>query len=133
MIAVIVITHLWNTDFQQWWYTYFDPHHAAWYTGEVWGNVWAVIPLGILGTIGYWAHRYLTKDIKKFDAKAAHEAHMKKLQAIVDALDPEAESSSQLDVIADRVNEQTPGGLQVLLEEIRALQATRGNAGAPEA
>jgi len=119
--AVVVITHLWNTDFQQWWYTYFDPHHAPWYTGQVWGNVFAVLPLAVLGTVTYWVHKVLTKDIEKFDAEKAHDEHSKHLRAILDALDPEVESDSTLDYIAGQVNEDTPGGLKTIRDEIKLL------------
>ena len=121
MNAVIVITHLWNTDFAHWFHEYFDPYHAPWYDGLVWGNVFAVLPLAVLGTFGYWVHKWLTKDIEKFNHEASHNELHRKLDSILLQLDPEAESNSQLDVIADRVDENTPGGIGVLLTEIKKL------------
>jgi hypothetical protein len=122
--AVIIVTHLWNTDFVHWWHLYFDPTTGPWYTGQVWGNVFAVLPLAVLGTIGYWVHKWITKDIKEFDSKRAHDEHTRHLRAILDALDPNVESGSQLDVIADRVDETTPGGLGAVLERISRSQQT---------
>ena len=119
-VAVVVITHLWNTDFAHWFHVYFDPYHAPWYEGLVWGNVFAVLPLAVLGGIGYWVHKWITRDIKKFDAKKAHDEHTKHLRAILDALDPEVESDTILDTIADRVDEATPGGIGTLRAEIKA-------------
>ena len=120
-VAVVVITHLWNTDFAHWFHIYFDPYRAPWYEGLVWGNVFAVLPLAVLGTIGYWVHKWVTKDIKEFDAREAHDEHTKHLRAILDALDPEVESDSTLDYIASQVNEETPGGLKTIRDEIKLL------------
>lgn len=120
-LAVVVITHLWNTDFAHWFHEYFDPYHAPWYDGLVWGNVFAVLPLAVLGTFGYWVHKWITKDIEEFDAKKAHDEHSKHLRAILDALDPEVESDTTLDYIAAQVNEETPGGLKTIRDEIKLL------------
>jgi hypothetical protein len=121
MNAVIVITHLWNTDFAHWWNLYFFPPGKPWYEGLVWGNVFAVLPLAILGTITYWVHKWITKDIQKFDHEASHAELHRKLSLILDQLDPEAESNSTLDLIADRVNEETPGGLGTIRADLRKL------------
>jgi hypothetical protein len=123
-VAVVIITHLWNTDFVHWWHLYFFPVGKPWYEGLVWGNVFAVLPLALGGTIGYWIHKWVTKDIKEFDAKRAHDEHSKHLRAILDALDPDVASGSQLDIIADRVDETTPNGLGTIRDEIRRLQAS---------
>lgn len=131
--AVIVITHLWNTDFQHWWGLYFDPPHAPWYTGQVWGNIFAILPAAILGYMGYWIHKVISSDVKKFDARAAHDAHMRHLQAIVDALDPAVASDSVLDMIADRVDEETPSGIGTLRDELKKLQEARDSGDDPAA
>ena len=138
--AVIVITHLWNTDFQHWWNYYFWGSHApipknVWYERGVWGNVFAVLPLAVLGsifgTIGYQIHKRITKDIKKFDAERAHDEHSKHLRAILDALDPEVEGDTTLDFIATQVNENTPGGLKTLRDDIKSLAHGSDGSDAP--
>jgi hypothetical protein len=124
-LAVIVVTHLWNTDFLHWWHLYFFPVGKPWYEGLVWGNVFAVLPLALLGTITYWIHKWITKDIEEFDAKKAHDEHSKHLRAILDALDPDVAGDTTLDYIAAQVNEETPGGLKTLRDDIKELRGQR--------
>jgi len=101
---------------------FFAPDGKPWYEGAVWGNVVAILPLAVLGTAGYWIHKYFTHEHKRFDAETAHDEHTKHLRAILDALDPEVVSESQLDIIADRVNEETPGGLGTVLKKLEELR-----------
>ena len=89
---------------------FFFPVHEVWYRGAVWGNVVAVIPLAILGAVAFFWHRAETK--------ALHETHDAHLKLILKALDPEADSESTLDLIADKVNEETPGGIKAVLDAI---------------
>lgn len=96
------------------------PTHEVWYHGAVWSNVFVLAPLAVLGGIGYWVHKWITSDIKKFDAEKAHDEHTKHLRTILNALDPEVESDTVLDTIADRVDETTPGGIGTLRAEIKA-------------
>ena len=116
MIVALTVIHLLH-------YMYF-PAHEVWYHGAVWSNVFVLAPLAVLGTIGYWIHKLITRDVEEFDAKAAHDEHSKHLRAILDALDPDVESDSELDLIADRVDDETPSGLGVLLRELRAAHGT---------
>jgi hypothetical protein len=90
----------------------------VWYEGQVWGNIFAIIPAAVLGTIGYWIHKFVTREHESIDAKLErqHNEHSKHLKDILDALDPEIESNSQLDVIADRVNEETPSGIGKIIQ-----------------
>lgn len=120
-LAVVVVTHLWNTDFAHWFHVYFDPYHAPWYEGLVWGNVFAVLPLAVLGTITYWVHKWITKGIQEFDHEASHAELHRKLSALLDQLDPEVTTNSTLDYIASQVNEETPGGLKTIRDEIKLL------------
>ena len=104
---------------------YFDPYHAPWYEGQVWGNVFAVLPLAVLGTIGYWLHKLLTKEIEEFDHAASHAALHAKVDKLLLQLDPDAESDGTLDRIYDKVNEETPGGIGTVLDEVRKLVVDR--------
>jgi hypothetical protein len=130
--AIIVITHLWHTDFQNWWNLYFDPANKSWYEGQVWGNVFAVLPLGILGAIGaaigFWVHKLVTKEHEDLDAKLErqHNEHSQHLKDILDALDPKtdggiADIHTKLDEIKNELNPQTEGGLKLLLDRIEQL------------
>jgi hypothetical protein len=51
----------------------------------------------------------------------AHREHNEKLSKILEHLDPEASTDGMLDVIADRVDETTPGGLATVREDIAKL------------
>jgi hypothetical protein len=97
-----------------WFQYYFVPVHEVWWKGAVWGNVFAVLPLAVLGAVAFFYHRA--------EVKALHESHDKHLRAILQALDPEAESESMLDQIADRVSEETPGGIRTVLEAIEGKE-----------
>ena len=98
------------------WQFFFFPPHEVWYKGAVWGNVVAVLPLAILGAAGFAYHHVVVKGLH-----STHDEHLKK---ILDALDPEAQTETQLDQIADRVDETTPGGLGVLDRKLDQLLDT---------
>lgn len=130
MNAIIVITHLWNTDLVHWWHLYFDPAEKPWYEGQIWGNVFAVLPLAVLGFIGYWVHKFITKEHEDIDARLErhHDEHSKHLKAILDALDPDTEGGIadvhvKLDAIKNELNPETEGGLKVLLDRIEGLES----------
>jgi len=116
--AIIVITHLWNTDFVHWWHLYFDPAEKPWYEGQVWGNVFAVLPLAVLGTIGYWVHKFVAKEHEDIDVKLErqHNEHSEHLKKILDALDPETPGS--LANIEDALDPQTPSGIGEILKRL---------------
>ena len=124
-IAIFFLhSHFWNFFFLG------EPGHQ-WWEAATWSNVAAVLPLAVLGTVTYWVHKVLTKDIEKFDAEKAHDEHSKHLRAILDALDPEVESDSVLDYIAGQVNEDTPGGLRTIRDEIKLLAHGSNGSDAP--
>ena len=106
-----------STLITHWAQFFFDEPGKVWYEAAVWGNVVAVIPLAILGAIAFFYHRA--------EVKALHETHDRHLRAILNALDPEADSESMLDQIADRVDEKTPGGIQAVLEAIEGKPKPR--------
>lgn len=106
-----------STLITHWFQFYFAPANEVWWRGAVWGNVFAVLPLAILGAIAFFYHRA--------EVKALHETHDRHLRAILNALDPEADSESMLDQIADRVDEKTPGGIQAVLEAIEGKPKPR--------
>lgn len=93
------------------WHYFFAPPHEPWYKGNVWGNVVAVLPMAILGAAGFAYHHFALKRL--------HKAHDKHLKQILDALDPETESETQIDRIAELVDDRQPGGVTVVLEELR--------------
>lgn len=125
-VAVVVITHLWNTDFAHWFHVYFDPYHAPWYEGLVWGNVFAVLPLGLLGTIGFFFHKWLTREHEEFDSKTAHDERGREARKLFDLLDPHTDGGikeihDHVHIIEDKVDEKTPGGVGSVLEAIKLL------------
>ncbi len=82
----------------------------VWYERAVWGNVVAVLPLAILGGIGFFYHHIVVKRLH-----STHDAHLRQILA---ALDPESDTETRLDQIADAVDETTPGGIKTVLEAI---------------
>lgn len=76
-----------------WWEFFFAPKGAPWYTGNVWGNVVAVIPLGVGGYLWsktkFWPlnllhgkldhlveqHR-LAREHRKWEAQVLHDIHL---------------------------------------------------------
>lgn len=121
--AVVIITHLWNTDFDRWWDMYFFPDGKPWYEGLVWGNVFAVLPLGLLGTIGFFFHKWLTREHERFDSKTAHDERAKEARKLFDLLDPHtdggiAEIHDHVHIISDKVDETTPGGLGTIRDQL---------------
>lgn len=79
--------------------------HTYW--PEVRGNVYAVLPCGLVA--------YLWLRAKHLERMAAHASHDEKLEKILAHLDPEAETDGLLDLIADRTDETTPGGIGAVL------------------
>ena len=96
---------------------FFAPLHEPWYHGAVWGNVVAVVPLGLMGF--FWLR---SKHIALTEVHAQHNRH---LESILAALDPEAESETTLDLIADKVDETTPGGLGTIRERLETIAPKR--------
>jgi hypothetical protein len=97
---------------------FFAPDGKPWFEGAVWGNVVAVAPLAILGTVGYWIHRLFTREHERVNEKLErlHNAHSQHLKAILDALDPDTEGGiadvhAKLDAIKDEIDLETPGGI----------------------
>ena len=113
--AIIVITHLWNTDFAHWWHLYFDPAEKVWYEGAVWGNIFAILPAGVLGAIAFFWHGVLVDEAKK--AADQHTRHLKK---ILDALDPESDGGVhiKLDQIVDDLDPKTDSGIGVIIHKL---------------
>ncbi len=124
------------TDFLRF---FFAPPHAPWWTGAVWGNVVATIPLAIMGGLAFFWHRGVVRELhEKLDARAAEAAalhkdhkdvlaeHSRHLLLILDALDPGtdggiAEIHSKIEQIADVIDVNTPGGLRVIVDRLDAL------------
>lgn len=115
MLANTLITHFWEFFFVP------TEPHTPWYHGQVWGNVVAVLPLAILGAGAFAYHHFVVKGLHD-ELLRKHDEHSEHLRKIIEALDPETESDSTLDLIADRVDDGTPGGIGVLRERIDELK-----------
>lgn len=113
--AVIVITHLWNTDFLHSWQFFFNPPHAPWYTGNVYGNLVAIVPTGLL-LFAYIRSRHLAVIESHKAIKAAHIEHAEKLNKLLDKLDPETDGG--LSDIRDALDPTTPSGIGVIIEKL---------------
>ncbi len=80
------------------------------YWRETKGNIEAIIPCALIA--GFWIrakHNALTE---------AHKAHSKKLNELLKHLDPECETDGMLDRIDDKLDPETPGGIEVLRKEL---------------
>lgn len=92
-------------------------HWLTVYWAEVKGNVYAIGPCAVVAAFVVWVkHRALME---------AHRAHAVKLTRILEHLDPDAETDGLLDRIADRVDEQTPGGIRAVIDRVDALRPKR--------
>jgi hypothetical protein len=98
------------------WFQYnFAPTGHAWYEGAVWPNLFVVLPLAILGTAGVVYHHFV---LKRF-----HEGHARDLGRIMGVL-AEGNTEAKLDRIAALVDATQPGGVTVILDEIRKEKAS---------
>ena len=98
-------------------------HGEPWYHAAVWGNVVAVVPLGIGGFIGFYFHRWFTQRHEDFDAKEAHNERAREARKILDLLDPHTDGGireihEHVETIEDRVDETTPGGIKTILDRL---------------
>lgn len=80
------------------------------YWAEVKGNVYAIVPCGI--AVWVWVR------VKHKALMEAHQEHSKGLEHLLKALDPDEETDNMLDRIADRVDENTPGGIRAVLDAV---------------
>jgi len=128
MFALIFITHLWNTDFKHWWDAYFfGGPGPAWYLRLVWGNVFAVLPLGLAGFVGYRVHKLATKGREDVDAKLErhHNEHLEHMRKILDALDPDTDGG--LNDIKELLDVHSPGGIGDLPDELKTRLGSPGS------
>lgn len=117
--------------FTHWWqYNFAPPGQPVW-MGAAWPNVAAVLPLAVLGVVGWVWHRGAMKELHgKVDALATlHDAHVATLNAqhagnadrlkkILDAVDPETDGG--IGVVLDRLDVSTPGGIKDVLDAVQA-------------
>jgi hypothetical protein len=113
MLATFFFSHAYHFFFQ-------PGHGSQWYEGNVFGNLVAIIPSGVLLWL-YLRSRHLAVLEAHQALRIAHVSHAEKLDKILEHLDPEAATDGMLDVIADRVDLDSPGGLQVLAERLEGL------------
>ena len=125
------------------WHFFFSPATGPWYTGNVWGNVVATIPLALLGMAAFFWHRGVVRELhEKLDAHAAQlEAHgiaqahhAAKLLLVLDALDPGTDGGiteihNRVEEIADTISTDTPGGLKLVLDRIDKLDVSKNQSG----
>jgi hypothetical protein len=101
-----------------WWF-FFDPGHGAqWYEGNVYGNLVAIIPTGVLLFL-YLRSRHLAVVAAHQELKKAHDEHARKLDLVLKHFDPEGQGS--IAQVLDALDPVSPGGLQVIAEKIDAL------------
>lgn len=80
------------------------------YWPEVRGNVYAILPCAIVAI--WWSRS------KHLALRAAQKTHAQDLKRILEHLDPEAATDGLLDIIADRTDENTPGGIGAILSRL---------------
>jgi hypothetical protein len=99
-----------------WEFFFGNPAQRHFYEAAVWGNVVAVLPMAAFGAAGFVYHHFVLKRL--------HEEHSAHLRSILDILDPEtdggvADLHAAIAEIREDLNPDTPGGLRVVLDEIR--------------
>jgi hypothetical protein len=126
-VAVIVITHLWNTDFQHWFNFYFGGKQLpvpknVWYERAVWGNVFALLPTApivvVTGFAAYLWHKSAVKDLEIEVER--HKSHSKALDDLLGYLDPERDEGdlhASVKAISRSVDPDVPEGLTELLRK----------------
>jgi len=112
-----------------WEFFFANPQQPHFYEAAVWGNVAAVLPLGILGYL-YLRSRHEAVLAAHRELKAAHVEHAEKLDRLLDKMDPTtdgglAELHTALADVQDRLDTATPGGLQEIAERLDALAKPR--------
>jgi len=112
MIAVVFFYHAYQFFFQ-------PGGGAQWYTGNVYGNLVAIVPTGLIFFL-YLRSRHLAVLAAHAELKAAHVDHAAKLDRLLDHLDPDT-PGPMADVL-DRLEPSTPSGIGVVLKEIRGLE-----------
>jgi hypothetical protein len=102
---------------------FFQPGHGAqWYTGNVYGNLVAIVPTGLL-LFAYIRSRHLAVMESHRALKAAHIDHAEKLDKLLDKLDPATDGG--LADIKDALDPTTPSGIGVLLDRIEDLSKSK--------
>jgi hypothetical protein len=110
MIATFFLTHWFQ-------FNYAEPG-APWYHAADWPNVFVVLPLAILGFL-YLRSKHLAILAAHQELKASHDEHAHKLDLLLSHCDPDGQGS--IAQVLDRLDEKTPGGLQVIAEKIDLL------------
>jgi hypothetical protein len=113
------------------WEFFFGESGKHFYEANVYGNVIAVLPLGVLAIGGWLWHRGAVEEThRKLDLLAEkHDAHAEHLKKILDALDPESEGGikvlhDHIMNVEDLLDPQTPKGLKVILEALETKNST---------
>ena len=111
MLAVFFLTHAYRF--------FFAPGGGAqWYTGNVYGNLVAIIPTGLLLFL-YLRSRHLAVLAAHEELKAAHVQHSAKLDRLLDKMD--TDSQGGIADVLDRLDPVTPGGLRIVADRIDTL------------
>jgi hypothetical protein len=109
--------------------TIFLAHWGHWiierYWPEVRGNVYAVVPCGLAAFL-WLRSRHLAVLVAHEELKIAHAEHARKLDKLLDKLDPSTDGGitevhAAITEVKDQLNVDTPGSLQVVVERITTL------------
>jgi hypothetical protein len=118
MLATFFLSHAW-------WF-FFDPRGAEWYEGNVYGNLVAIVPTGLIFFL-YLRSRHLAVIAAHEEMKAAHVEHAEKLDKLLDKLDPSSDGGiadvhAAIAEVKDALDPVTPGGLHVVVERLDDLK-----------
>jgi hypothetical protein len=118
MIALVFFAHAY-------WF-FFDPGAGhQWYEGNVYGNLVAIVPTGLILFFYIRSRHIAVMESHKALAKA-HNEHAEKLAQVLDKLDPAtdggiADVHLALAVLKDDLDPATPGGIGVLAADLAKL------------
>jgi hypothetical protein len=108
MLAAFFLTHAWHFFFQ-------PGGGAQWYTGNVYGNLVAIVPTGLIFFL-YLRSRHLAVLAAHEELKLAHVEHAAKLDKLLDHFDPD--TPGPMTDVLDRLDLHTPGGVTDLLKAL---------------
>jgi hypothetical protein len=102
---------------------FFQPGGGAqWYTGNVYGNLVAIVPTGLLLSL-YLRSRHLAVLAAHEELKLAHVEHAAKLDKLLAHMDPD--TPGPITDVLDRLDPVSPGGIAVLDGKLDRLVTKR--------
>ena len=107
------------------WHFFFQPGHGSqWYEGNVYGNLVAIVPSGVLLWL-YLRSRHLAILTAHAELKAAHVDHAEKLDKLLNKLDPDTRGG--ITDVLNRLEVSTPGGIQLLDAKVERIGQSIAN------